>query len=117
VNSTVLDDSLRKTTHRAETKQLQLFTFSGIVLLISCIQSSGLAAFAAEVRIKKWYQKSAQYRNIPEIVNLFIENTEIDICLLRRGVVEQWINGCKILPYCVEWWIFAVAGLVARWLL
>ncbi|MFB0946653.1 MAG: FtsX-like permease family protein, partial [Spirosomataceae bacterium] len=113
-----LGDSYEKL-HRAEAKQLQLFyTFGGIVMLISCIGLFGLATFAAEVRIKEIGIRKVLGASITEIVNLLSKDflKLIFVATLLASPVAWWAMDKWLQNFAyridIEWWIFAVAGLV-----
>jgi putative ABC transport system permease protein len=93
------------------------FTF--ISILISCLGLFGLAAFAAQQRIKEIGVRKVLGASIPSIVALlsgdFIKLVIISILIatpLTWYVMEKWLQDFAY-SIKMEWWMFALAGILA----
>jgi putative ABC transport system permease protein len=93
--------------------------FAFIVLLISCFGLYGLATFAAEVRIKEIGIRKVLGASVSSVVVLlssgFLKLVLIAIVLaspVAWWLGERWLQGFAY-HINVEWWIFAMTGLVA----
>jgi putative ABC transport system permease protein len=93
--------------------------FTLISILISCLGLFGLAAFAAQQRIKEIGVRKVLGASIPSIVALlsrdFIKLVIISILIatpLTWYVMEKWLQDFAY-SIKMEWWMFALAGILA----
>jgi putative ABC transport system permease protein len=93
--------------------------FTLISILISCLGLFGLAAFAAQQRIKEIGVRKVLGASIPSIVALlsrdFIKLVIISILIatpLTWYVMEKWLQDFAY-SIKMEWWMFVLAGILA----
>lgn len=94
-------------------------SFTFISILISCLGLFGLAAFAAQQRIKEIGVRKVLGASVPSIVALlsgdFIKLVIISILIatpLTWYVMEKWLQDFAY-SIKMEWWMFALAGILA----
>jgi putative ABC transport system permease protein len=94
-------------------------SFTFISILISCLGLFGLAAFAAQQRIKEIGVRKVLGASIPSIVALlsgdFIKLVLISILIatpLTWYVMGKWLQDFAY-SIKIEWWMFALAGMLA----
>ena len=94
-------------------------SFTFISILISCLGLFGLAAFAAQQRIKEIGVRKVLGASVPSIVALlsgdFIKLVIISILIatpLTWYIMEKWLQDFAY-SIKMEWWMFALAGILA----
>ncbi|GAB3963995.1 ABC transporter permease [Spirosoma terrae] len=94
-------------------------TFAVLAVLIACLGLFGLAAFMAEQRTKEIGVRKVLGASVGSIVTLlskdFLKLVAISILIaspIAWYAMNQWLNDFAY-KIDIEWWMFAVAGLVA----
>ena len=94
-------------------------TFSVLAILIACLGLFGLAAFTAEQRTKEIGVRKVLGASVTSIVALlsrdFLKPVAIAILIaspIAWYVMNQWLQNFAY-RINIEWWVFAVAGLLA----
>ncbi|TLV01005.1 ABC transporter permease [Dyadobacter luticola] len=94
-------------------------SFTVISILISCLGLFGLAAFAAQQRIKEIGVRKVLGASVGSIVTLlsgdFVKLVIISIVIatpLTWYVMDQWLQDFAY-KISIQWWMFVLAGLLA----
>ncbi|GAB3990923.1 ABC transporter permease [Spirosoma daeguense] len=114
-----MDDSFDEM-YRAEQRISTIaLTFAALAILIACLGLFGLAAFMAEQRTKEIGVRKVLGASVGSIVTLlskdFLKLVFIAIVIaspIAWYVMNQWLNDFAY-KIDIEWWIFALAGLLA----
>lgn len=114
-----LDDSIAKL-YEKEQKTAQLVNLAtAIAILISCMGLFGLATFTAEQRTKEIGVRKVLGASVVSIVGLlstdFLKLIIVALLLaspLAWWAMNEWLKGFAY-KVDMEWWVFALAGLVA----
>jgi ABC-type antimicrobial peptide transport system, permease component len=93
--------------------------FAALGILISCLGLFGLAAFAAEQRLKEIGIRKVNGARISEVMTMlngqFIKWVIIAFVIatpIAFYILEKWLEGFAY-KTTVSWWIFALAGVLA----
>ncbi|CCH52462.1 protein of unknown function DUF214 [Fibrisoma limi BUZ 3] len=114
-----LDEAYEKL-YRSETLVNTLTNYFGLLaILISCLGLFGLAAFTAEQRTKEIGIRKVLGASVPNVIALlskdFLKLVLIAIVIatpLAWYAMSQWLQNFTY-RINIEWWMFAVAGLLA----
>ena len=94
-------------------------SFTIISILISCLGLFGLAAFAAQQRIKEIGVRKVLGASVPSIVALlsgdFMKLVLVSLVIatpLTWYVMSKWLQDFAY-SISMEWWMFAIAGALA----
>ena len=106
--------------YRTEQRSEQLFTaFALVAILIACLGLFGLSAFAAEQRTKEIGIRKVLGSSVTGIVRLlsndFLKPVLIAIMVaspIGWYAMQHWLNDFAY-RINIEWWIFALSGLLA----
>jgi putative ABC transport system permease protein len=106
--------------YRTEQRSEQLFTsFALVAILIACLGLFGLSAFAAEQRTKEIGIRKVLGSSVTGIVRLlsndFLKPVLVAIVVaspIGWYAMQRWLNDFAY-RIDIEWWIFALAGLLA----
>jgi len=106
--------------YRSEQRMGKLFiTFSTLAILIACLGLFGLAAYAAEQRIKEIGIRKVLGATVSGIVSMlsmdFIKLVFVSILVaspIAWYFSNQWLQGYAY-RIDIQWWIFAIAGAIA----
>ncbi|WP_428657556.1 ABC transporter permease [Runella sp.] len=106
--------------YRTEQRSEQLFTsFALVAILIACLGLFGLSAFAAEQRTKEIGIRKVLGSSVTGIVRLlsndFLKPVLVAIVVaspIGWYAMQRWLNDFAY-RIDIEWWIFALAGILA----
>ncbi|AEE51693.1 ABC transporter permease [Haliscomenobacter hydrossis] len=114
-----LDDEFEKLYEKDQRTALMFNIFSVVAILISCLGLFALAAFTAERRTKEIGVRKVLGASISGIVALLSKDFVIMVCIgigiaspLAWYVMQQWLQNFAY-RIDIQWWFFAVAGLMA----
>lgn len=113
-------DDVFNNLYKSEQQTGFLFTiFSSIAILISCLGLFGLAAYTAQVRTREIGVRKVLGASVGSVIQLlakdFIRLVIIAILIavpIAWWAMNQWLQDFAY-RIDIEWWIFAVAGLLA----
>ena len=106
--------------YKAEQQMGWLYrTFAGLTIFIACLGLFGLAAFTAEQRTKEIGVRKVLGASVASIVALLSKDF-LKLVVIAIGIaspiawylMSQWLQDFTY-RIDIEWWVFAVAGLVA----
>ncbi|MBK9489055.1 MAG: ABC transporter permease [Haliscomenobacter sp.] len=114
-----LDDEFEKLYEKDQRTALMFNIFSVIAILISCLGLFALAAFTAERRTKEIGVRKVLGASVSGIIALLSKDFVIMVCIgiviaspLAWYVMQQWLQNFAY-RIDMQWWFFAVAGLMA----
>lgn len=93
--------------------------FALLAIFISCLGLFGLAAFSASQRTKEIGVRKVLGASVSNIISLlingFLKPVAIAIIIaipVSKYLMHNWLNGFAY-KIDLEWWVFAIAGLIA----
>ncbi|HUS00969.1 MAG TPA: FtsX-like permease family protein, partial [Chitinophagaceae bacterium] len=105
--------------YKAEQRTAAVFTmFSSLAILLACLGLFALTAYAMVQRTREIGIRKVLGATIPNILSL-VSKDFIRLVLIALGIaipvafyaVNKWLDGFTY-KISVQWWVFAVAGLV-----
>ena len=114
-----VDQSLENQYRAEQNTGRIIFYFSGLSVFVSCLGLLGLAAYTAQQRMKEIGIRKVLGAGVASIVGLLSNDflKLIMIALLTAMPLSWWIMSDWLEDFAyriaVEWWMFAVSGLVA----
>lgn len=113
-------DQFLNTLYRAENQTANVvLLFSGLAILIACLGLFGLAAYTAEQRTKEIGIRKVLGASVAGITTLlskdFLKLIIISVVIaspIAYYFMNQWLKDFAY-QVTIEWWIFALTGLVA----
>ena len=116
---TFLDQTFAEQYRSDERKGHLFLGFSGMAIFIACLGLFGLATFTAEQRIKEIGVRKVLGASVVSLVTLlsrdFLKPVLVAILIaspLAWYAMQQWLQSFAY-KITVEWWVFALAGLLA----
>src|SRR5690606_19751436 len=113
-------DDMVSAQYEKETNQAQLFTvFSALTLFLAALGLFGLVVHATEQRVKEIGVRKVLGASVSSIVRLFAADyiKLVVFALLAASPIAWWATNRWLEDFAyridVEWWVFALAGLVA----
>ncbi len=114
-----LDDRFGALYEKEQTQQVLFSIFAGIAIFISCLGLLGLSMYMAELRMKEIGIRKVLGASVLGIVQLLSKDflKLVLIAIFIAAPIAWWLmnNWLDDFAYRVtlQWWMFAVAGLVA----
>jgi len=114
-----LDDNYNNL-YKADVRSGTLFNwFAGIAILISCLGLFGLATYTAQVKVKEIGIRKVLGASVASITTMLSKDFLVLVALsiiistpIAWYAMNQWLQGF-IYRVNVQWWIFALAGVIA----
>ena len=114
-----LDNRFAELYKREQTQQLLFGVFAGIAIFISCLGLLGLSMYMAELRMKEIGIRKVLGASVAGIVQLLSRDflKLVLVAIVIAAPVAWWLMSKWLEDFAyridIQWWVFAVAGLVA----
>src|SRR5690606_34125975 len=114
-----LDDRFAELYQREQTQQMLFGIFAGIAIFISCLGLLGLSMYMAELRMKEIGIRKVLGASVAGIVQLISRDLLklVLVAIVIAAPVAWWLMSKWLEDFAyridIQWWVFAVAGLVA----